>query len=186
MVEEYLMHLSFKEVLTIALTIIALAITIYAFFVYKLLSKTFRDQARSEANETMLTHGAKMLIYIGFVYWENYEITNEDKYLDIAIDVTEDAYNDYAKNLKESEHEYLICKLKNNLAYYYAVRGKSEDGAKARQYAEDILAQSPKFDSSFKDGIINTYQCVQQGFPKTQLDNYLKISNRENKRRDEK
>ena len=77
------------------------------------------------------------------------------EYLDMAIYVTEDAYNDFAKDLEESKHEYLICKLKNNLAYYYAARRRSEDGVKAHQYAEYIRKRSQNFDSTFREGIID-------------------------------
>jgi len=174
MVEEYVLNLSFNELFGIALAVIAAVITLYVAMVYKLLSKTLRDEARSEAEKVMLKLGAKTLIYIGYVYWEDYVISREETYLKIAIDVTEDAYNDFAKYLEESEYEYLICKLKNNLAYYYAARGRLEDGAKARQYAEYILDKSPKFDSSFKADIIDTYRYVQRRFPKSQLDIYLK------------
>ena len=161
-------------ILTIVLAVVGAIIAAFCIIAYELLSKAVTVRARSESKEVMRKLGANLLINMGYIYWEDYKISRREEYLNMAIDVTEDAYNDFAKFLKEFTNEDLICTLKNNLAYYYAERARIEDGVKARQYAEYILNKSHKYDSPFRDKIIDTYQYVQQRFPKSQLDIYLK------------
>lgn len=172
MVEEYV---TFKDLFNITWVVIVAAISLYGYIVYRFLSERIRGQARSEAENEKCKMGAHMLLEVGFIYWADYKISKNNEYLNLAIRITEKAYDDYGSHLDDSENELLICNLKNNLAYYYAARTpiRLEDGVKARQYAKYILNESHEFEVSKRDEMINTYQYVQQRFPKSQVDIYL-------------
>ena len=165
------MSLSFNEIVAI----IGIIITLYAGMVYTILSWKIKNLAKSEFKKEHHKMGAHMLTHIGFAHWGDYGISNDERHLDEAIRLTERAYSEYCCHLDESdlETERLICKIKNNLAYYYAKRLNSEDGAKARQYAEDILAKSHKFETSWRKEMIATYKYVQERFPEVEVDVYL-------------
>lgn len=174
MVEEYV--ISYKELLGIAgfiVAVITVVIMVYGAMLRRILSEALRNEARSEAKKIMLKLGTKTLIDIGYVYWKDYKISKKEEYLKLAISVTEQAYNDFARYLDESENELLICWLKNNLAYYYAMRGRLEDGVVARQYAEYLHDRLHKYHEP-RSEFLDTYRYVQQEYPKSQLDIYLK------------
>lgn len=176
MVEKYVMSLSSKEILGISLTIIAVAVALYNFLVYSILKHNIQTQAKSVVEQEKHKIGAYMHIDVGFAHWVDYEISDNKKFLELAIILTERGYNEYCSHLDESdsESEQLICQTKNNLAYYYAARRRLEDGAIARQYAEDILNKLHLFGKTKREEINNTYQYVQEQFPKSLIDTYLK------------
>jgi hypothetical protein len=76
--------------------------------------------------------------------------------LEQAIDTTEHGYKNYACQLenerdkKDLDSEFLICKIKNNLAYYYAEREKigaaeSGDKSQAQQFIKYVYERMDKY-----------------------------------------
>lgn len=169
------MNLSANEIVAIIGIIVGIIITVYAGMVYMILLGKIQNAARSEVEKEKYRMGANMLVDIGFTHWGDYLISKNSQYLEHAIRLTERAYSDYGIHLDESDlkNDLLVCQIKNNLAYYYAERLKIEDGAKARQYAEDILAKSHKFETLKRNEMIDTYKYVQRQFPKSQVDIHL-------------
>jgi hypothetical protein len=169
------MNLSANEIVAITGIIVAIIVTLYAGMLYIILSGKIQTLARSEVEKEKYRMGANMLVDIGFVYWGDYQISKNNKFLEHAIRLTERAYSDYGSYLDESDskNELLVCQIKNNLAYYYAKRLKIEDGAKARQYAEDILAKSHNFETLKRQQMLDTYKYVQRQFPESQVDIHL-------------
>ena len=169
------MNLSANEIIAITGIIVGISITVYLGMAYKILSWKIKTLARLEIEKENHKMGAYMLMHVGYGHWEDYKISGDKRHLDEAIRLTERAYSLYGCHLDESdlENEFLICNIKNNLAYYYAEGQKIEDGAKARQYAEDILAKSHKFETSKRNHMIDTYKHVQRQFPKSQVDIHL-------------
>ena len=165
------MDLSVNEIIAIIGIILGVTIPVYTVMVYKILSWKIQNIARLETEKQNHKMGAQMLTHVGYGHWEDYIISEDNRHLDEAIRLTERAYSLYGCHLDESdlENEFLICKIKNNLAYYYAEGQKIEDGAKARQYAEDILAKSHKFETSKRNQMIDTYKHVQRQFPESQV-----------------
>jgi hypothetical protein len=165
------MVLSISEIIAIIGIIAAIFVTVYAELVYVILSRKIKKVARLEVEKEKNRMGANMLVDMGFTYWGNYQISGNSKYLNDAIRITEAAYSNYGIHLDESDlkNELLVCQIKNNLAWYYAERGKEDDGAKARQYADDILDKSPKFETLRREEMIDTYKYVQKKFPEAEV-----------------
>lgn len=162
-----------KDIILISLAVAGLTgVSLYS--IYKLMLKAV---ANAVAEKTMLL--AKELHYrtmattkghVGYAYWNNYMKTKDRKDLDLAIDITERAYKDYASQLNEQEpdNEELICWIKNNFAYYLAERQKLKaalpgDDVLAQQfakYAYDRIYKYPKDRGTYTD----TYRFVQKQF----------------------
>lgn len=92
-----------------------------------------------------------------------------------AIVVTENGYERYAcllediMNKKDRDSELLICRIKNNLAYYYAERKKFEkheldDADMARQFADYVNARRDNY-PNYSLSYWRTYNFVNKQFP---------------------
>ena len=137
----------FVDLILIFLALIAAV----SFGVYRLISQRVQIDAAKAARTEMLKSSGKLLTYIGFVYWEDFEISGykETRYRDMAIELTQDAYASYASKLddKDLESQRLICDIKNNLAWYYASRRSPDDRERACEYAEYIYKKRNYFPS---------------------------------------
>ena len=165
-----------KDIILISLAVAGLVGAV----AYKIITGTLERRLLSRVHELQYRTMATTKTHVGHTYWKNFKKFADITDLDLAIDLSEEAYKDYASHLneKEPDNEKLICWIKNNLAYYYAERGKLEDGAKARRYAEYIFERSDKFESSFEADLNSTYKYVQRRFPKSRIDIYLKKQNK--------
>jgi len=156
----------FRDVLTIVLAIAGVVIAAVGYLVYRLASERIERRALGEVTIETLRSTARLLTYIGYVYWVDFEYTGEARYREQAIDLTRRAHNTYARKLdeRERENELLIGAIRNNLAYYLANRGGSEDRNLARGYAEYIHARSQNFPEE-KEEWEETYSFVLQVYP---------------------
>lgn len=157
-------------VLTSVLAVVALLASAFGGGVYYILSRRIQDQAREAAELRARRALAVSLNNQGFYYWEQYERTRDDLradhfLLDIAIEITSDAYDDYAKRLDEQDtyYEKVICGIKNNLAYYLAEKqsqGLSVSAVKRQQacecadYVEKRLTRYPKSADKWSETVL--------------------------------
>ena len=97
--------------------------------------------------------------------------------MDQAINVTKKGYDDCATELEkrdrdlDSDSEWLICWVKNNLAYYYAEKQKLGtatlgDKALAQRFIKYVYARIDKCPKKGEESEawVDTYNFVQQQF----------------------
>lgn len=139
----------FRDLLVVVLTIAGLFITLGGVLTYRILVERLETKAVSAAEQKTLIEISKCLAtvyrHIGYVHWVGWGSPKKDAYLIHAIKLTEIA-STHADELDENvpEREEIICMIRNNLAYFYATRGKIEDVKKAREYASYIERRAPK------------------------------------------
>lgn len=93
--------------------------------------------------------------------------------LDQAINITKRGYEEYATKLEkrkkqDSNREWLICEIKNNLAYYYAEKQKlwtvtPSDKALAQGFVKYIYEKIDKYPKN-KESWVDTHNFVQKQF----------------------
>ncbi len=156
----------FRDVLTIVLAIAGVVIAAVGYLVYRLASERIERRALREVSIEMQKSTARLLTYIGYVYWVDFDCTGETRYREQAIDLTRRAHDRYARELdeRERENQLLIGAIRNNLAYYLAHRGKPEDRNLARGYAEYIHSISQNFPEE-REEWEDTYKFVLQVYP---------------------
>jgi hypothetical protein len=146
------------------------ALVIYG-VIYKSLMKSVTLAAKAEMNKAIVS----LLLAIGYNYWEEYVHTTNNWTLGQAIKITERSLQHYASELdeKERDSEWLICKLKNNLAYFYAEKQQKRGTATPDEkdsaqiyikYIYDRIDKCPK-DNQERETWLDTRKFVQQQFP---------------------
>ena len=182
----------FRDLLSLLLGIIGVIVAALLAIIYHVLSESFEKKVTlaTESLEKKVTLAAKTemnknitlsLLSNGNNYWDEYYLTKDDTKADTkddwklnqAIKITDRALRHYAMELDEEEGNrvWLICKLKNNLAYFYAEKqrlGKATptDKTLAQQFAEYIYERIDKYpkDNREREGWIDTHNFVQHQF----------------------
>lgn len=158
-----------KDTLTIVLAVLAVGIAVIGYAIYLILSGRLEIESALTARLETLKGSIRLFVHSGFVFWESYDKTKkkESQYLEMAIGLTERAllfFNELPDNeAKNRENDKLLCKIKNNLAYYYAERKKPEDSDLAKEYAEYIRKRMSKY-SEEKDNWLDTCNFVYQRY----------------------
>jgi len=114
----------YAVVVDLILFILALT-TIMGYGAYLLICRGIEDRVEHRLRENENALSARLHSSTGFVFWEHYR---GGKPLEVAIARTRYAL-DCAKGLDEKRYEVLICKCKQNLAYYLAEAKESKDEA---------------------------------------------------------
>lgn len=159
-----------KDTLTIVLAVVAVGIGVVGYSIYLILSGRLQTESASASRLETIKGSIRLFIHAGFVFWENYDNAKkkEAQHLDIAIGLTERAllfHNQLPeKEARNKENDRLLCLIKNNLAYYFALRGKAENKDLAKEYAEYIRERISKY-SEEKDNWLDTYDFVKQQYP---------------------
>ncbi len=147
----------FRDILTLLLAIAAVAGATMYITIDNRLSKSLNEKLKTELNKNI----AHFLLDISNSNWREYKNMNSNK-LDLAIDTAERAQR-YANELDERKPDnvWLLCKLKNNLAYLYAEKRDEKD--LAYKYADYIKGNIDKArnDKERKDWK-ETYDFVQE------------------------
>ena len=158
-----------KDTLTIVLSGVAIVIAIVGYGIYLILSGRLSTESAATARLETLRESIRAFVHIGFVFWESYDKTGEKEnhYVEVAIGLTERAllfFNELPdREAQSKENDKLLCKIKNNLAYYYAIRRKPEDGDIAKEYAEYIHVRMSKCVEE-KENWLDTYNFVHQQY----------------------
>lgn len=114
----------------------------------------------------------RVSIVLGYAFWESYDNADKEEKniqdINMAIALTERALK-YHNQLPEDrvhdrENEKEFCLIKNNLAYYFALRKKPENRAVAREYAEYIRNCASRY-AEQKDNWLETCEFVKQQYP---------------------
>ena len=159
-----------KDTLTITLTVVAVGIAVIGYAIYLIvLGQLQTKTAMTVRTET--TKGAiRLFIHDGFIFWENYDkaVDKDPNYLEIAIAHTERAL-EFHNQLPSGETEdratrLSFCLIRNNLAYYFALRKRPEDRDLAMEYAEYVRKQASNFPGE-RANWIETYQFVKREYP---------------------
>ena len=159
-----------KDTLTIVLAVVAVGIGVIGYSIYLILSGRLQTESASASRLEAIKGSIRLFIHAGFVFWENYDNAKikEVQHLEIAIGLTERAllfHNQLPeKEARNKENERSLCLIKNNLAYYFALRKKVEDRDIAREYAEYIREQISKY-AEEKANWLDTYDFVKQQYP---------------------
>ncbi len=154
-----------KDTLTIVLAVLAVGIAVISYTIYQILSGKLAAESAIIASSETLKESARAFVEIGFVFWKSYdEMSNEEnQYIEIAITLTEHALFIFNRipdrEAKNRENDKLLCNIKNNLAYYYAIRNKPRDCDTAKEYAEYIYEKMSKYGKE-KDNWLDTYTFV--------------------------
>jgi hypothetical protein len=128
----------FKDLLIILLTIAGIAMGTVGYVIHKHLLKftesTIRKNAEVIGNkmrknaELSLDWSSTLNFYLtGYTFWNIYDETKQNMYLEAAIFLTEKAYERMSYlDEQEPKNESLICGLMNNLGFYLATRKREE------------------------------------------------------------
>jgi len=146
-----------KDTLTIVLTIIAIAIAVVGYLVYRIVSQRLETETGKRITDESRRWITRLATSTGYSFWEL-------GFRDEAIRLTEEAHDEYASRLdeKEPENQELIGTIRNNLAFYYSQTNQKRDFA--RGYAEYIHKISHKF-PKHRETWENTYRQVFEAFP---------------------
>ncbi len=156
-----------KDTLTIVLAVSAVGIAVLGYGIYLILSGRLKTESALASRIEALKGAVRQFLISGYMFWEYYENTGKKQaeFLKLAIDFTERAlatFNELpADEAKKRDNEKALCKIKNNLAYYYADALEAEDIAK--EYAEYIKKMMPKY-AEEKENWLDTYNHVYQRF----------------------
>lgn len=157
----------FRDILQIVLAIAAVAIAALGYLIYRIVAQRLQIRAEEEIGNERRRIAAKLCSDIGLLRWRDFErITPPNpQYRQDAIDMTEKAHR-YASELDERDprNERIIAAVRNNLAWYFANRGRSQDRGKARGYAQYIHARSQNFPEE-KEEWEDTYREVMRVYP---------------------
>jgi len=159
-----------KDTLTIVLAVLAVGIAVIGYAIYLILSARLRTESASASRLESVQEAVRLFIHSGFVFWESYDkaTKKEPQNLEIAIGLTERAlifYNQLpTKEAHNKENERQFCLIKNNLAYYFALRKEAEDRDTAREYAEYIRNKVSEYPGD-KANWLDTYDFVKQQYP---------------------
>lgn len=124
------------DILLIMLALLAAA----GYVIYRMVLQGVETHIKGVATKVENIWNIRERINVGYDYWEQSKTGAFREKLDAAISITEEAL--YMNPSEEDE-----CLIKNNLAFYYAVRGLSEDILKAKDYAKYIKEKAPAYDS---------------------------------------
>lgn len=172
------------ELSNLMIVIFAL-VAIFAGGAYSVLSRQLQAENQQETQQTikkaegkiegkMVGKHAWLFLVAGKTFWDVYERSgrqNKD-YLELAISLTNIAYEGETEEKlrkmaeEDPEIQVMYCDILNDLAYYYAERGKSEDRIKALAFCEHIKDKIKEFPLAGADWQ-DTYEFVKQKYNKT-------------------
>jgi hypothetical protein len=159
-----------KDTLTIVLAVSAVGIGVIGLSIYLILSGRLRSESALASRIEAIKGSMRLFIHAGYVFWDNYDkaAKKDSNHLEIAIGLTERALTFYQQlPNKEMEDRYTqrsFCLIKNNLAYYFALRKRAEDKDRAREYAEYIRAMTSEYTEE-RENWLDTYNFVKQQYP---------------------
>ena len=163
----------FRDILTLLLAVLAVASAVAITVMYAVLSEALKRGVTLAAKTEMHKAIVSSYISMGHLYWKEYHDTKSDSKLNQAIEITERANDKYARELDEQdrESEWLICWIKNNLAYYYAEKQKLGsatlgDKASAQEFVKYVCDRIEKCPKSRKErnDWVDTYKFVRKQF----------------------
>ncbi len=158
-----------KDTLTIVLAVMAVGIAVVGYSIYLILSGRLQIESASASRMESIKSAIRLFIISGYIFWENYDKTGkkETQFLELAIDLTERALSSFnelpEKEAGNRENDKLLCKIKNNLAYYFAEGKKPENKDTAIQYVEYLKERMSKY-SEEKENWLDTYNFVYQQY----------------------
>jgi hypothetical protein len=147
----------FRDILTIILTILGLAIAalgygIYQFILHSVERKSekwaieFQDKMDIRYKSFLLYTTSLIDLNSGHSFWLEYEAKKDSTLLNHAILLTKNAYSHVQKlDTHKKRHELLKCQILNNLTYYLAERGKEGDIDLAEQYTKFFMGRIQKY-----------------------------------------
>ncbi len=158
------------DTLVIVLTVSAVVIAVVGYLLYLLLSERLKEEARDAAREQSTKETVTSFIHIGFVFWLSFDNTGqtEKELIESSIGITERAllfFNQLSKDYtKSSDGDKMLCKINNNLAYYYGILQKPEHRELAHEYAGYIKARMSRYPEE-RTNWQDTYDFVYRQYP---------------------
>lgn len=129
----------------------------------------FESDAEKRENDFLNFSGSLVFLNTGYTIWLVYEDNKKSENLEMAINLTENAYS-YIKELDEKKPavKKIKCQIMNNLGYYLAERGNIEDKEIIMKYAElikDCILLYPDKKSNYLD----TYGFIIKKYPNVKV-----------------
>lgn len=148
-----------KDTLTITLAIIAIAVPILGFLIYRVvrgrLEREIGPQIAIESRKWI----TRLATSIGYSLWKM-------EFLDEAVRLTKEAHDRYLPinklDLRDPENELLVGAIRSNLASYFAKAKQEKD--RARGYAKYIKSIAHKYPQETEEWE-RTYEEVLNTFP---------------------
>lgn len=160
----------FQDVLGIVLAITAIGIGTAGYAIYLILSGRLKNESAEAARTESLKGSTLMFLHSGFVFWVTYDKQQikDIHHIEMAIYLTERALRFFNEiptgEAKNRGYNELLCKIKNNLAYYYAERKKPEDRNTAREFADYLRHKSTEYFEN-RENWTETCNFVKQQYP---------------------
>jgi hypothetical protein len=149
----------FKDVLATSLAILSLVMAIAGALLYMHIKNRLQIIAHSETEERGNKIAASLYNAMSYSFWLNYKTTNDSTYLEYAINFVKRGYEEYYEKIVDKdnwENEKLLCKIRNNLGYYLAERGKEGDKEfviECADYINENLVKYPSYAAEYQDTI---------------------------------
>jgi len=160
-------HTVLRDVLQIVLGVAAVAIAVLGYAIYQIVAQRLRIYAEEEIGSERRRTTAQLYTYVGFLRSTDFESSTPRNpgLLEDAIEATERAHI-YASELdqRDPKNERILGTVRNNLAWYLARRGRTQDRGRARGYAEYLHLRSGRFPEE-REEWEHTYKQVMRVYP---------------------
>lgn len=164
---------SFADTALFVMALVGLLVTLTSIGIWTALKRILQDDIEkkiSQAEEVTRNEAlSRMAAKVANSFWECYEATQINIFLDQAISSIYDARKILEESAISEENEGLRCDLYNNLACAYAERGNSDDTTTAHFLANYIMEKAGGYPDDEVDWI-ETYAYVLYRLPKKQAD----------------
>jgi hypothetical protein len=140
-----------KYQVLVSLILITISITAaVGYGIFKWIWANIKGRLETTAEEERNAARAEVQTSLGFIWYKHHELrikheggakadNNAIDYLSLSIEHAEYALG-FANELNETEHDVLICRCKNNLAYYLTERHRKEEHPQDKKRVH-VLAQ---------------------------------------------
>jgi len=158
-----------KDTLTIVLAVLAVGIAVIGYAIYLIVLGQLQAKTNLIARVEAKKGSVRLFIHSGFVFWESYDraVKKELTFLEVAIGLTERALDFYyqipSKEVEDRETQRSFCLIRNNLAYYFALRKRPEDKDLAREYADYIRERASDY-AEDRENWLETYDFVKSQY----------------------
>lgn len=159
-----------KDTLTIVLAVLVVGIAVIGSTIYLIVLGQLQAKTTMIARVEAKKGSVRLFIHAGFVFWESYDraVKKELTYVEVAIGLTERALEFYyqipTKETKDRETQRSFCLIRNNLAYFFALRKRPENKELAREYANYIRKQASDY-AEDRENWLETYDFVKSQYP---------------------
>lgn len=152
-----------KDTLAIVLSATGLVVVIFGAGAFFVLRDQINRAVETETSARARAATATALSVVGNRFWDQYEHTKDDFFLEQAISLAGMAYRDYALGLDDSKRDFeeVLCGIRNNWGYFLAEKARLSKASKAemsiaissKRYLEDRISKYPEHAEDWEDTV---------------------------------